>query len=132
MAKEILIVDDDPNAVIPIQYLMEQQGYRVMIAERGEDALDLVYQYEPDLVLLDILLPGIDGYEVCEIIRLNPNYRNIKIIFLTALGREVNIARGMKLGADAYITKPYSNTELVAKVSEVIEKNRSKSWVRNY
>jgi two-component system alkaline phosphatase synthesis response regulator PhoP len=122
MAKEILIVDDEPHAVVPIQFLMQQQGYKVMIAERGEDALDLIYQYKPDLVLLDIMLPGIDGYEVCEIIRLNPNYRNVKIIFLTALGREVEIAKGLTLGADAYITKPYSNDELVAKVKEVLEK----------
>jgi DNA-binding response OmpR family regulator len=123
MPKEILIVDDEPGVVVPIQYLMEQQGYRVMIAERGEDALDLIYQYKPDLVLLDIMLPGIDGYEVCEIVRLNPDYRNVKIIFLTAKGREVEIAKGLALGADAYITKPYSNTELVAKVKELLEKN---------
>jgi DNA-binding response OmpR family regulator len=122
MAKQILIVDDEPNVVMPIQFLMEQQGYRVMIAERGEDALDLIYQYKPDLVLLDILLPGIDGYEVCEIIRLNPNYRNVKIIFLTAKGREVEIAQGLALGADAYITKPFSNAALIAKVKEVLEK----------
>ena len=122
MTEEILIVDDEPNVVMPIQFLMEQQGYRVMIAERGEDALDLIYQYKPDLVLLDILLPGIDGYEVCEIIRLNPNYRNVKIIFLTAKGREVEIAQGLALGADAYITKPFSNAALIAKVKEVLEK----------
>lgn len=121
MTKEILIVDDEPNVVVPIQFLMEQQGYRVMIAERGEDALDLIYQYKPDLVLLDIILPGIDGFEVCEIIRLNPEYRNIKIIFLTALGREEQIARGLTLGADAYITKPYSSDELIAKVKEILE-----------
>jgi DNA-binding response OmpR family regulator len=123
MTKEILIVDDEVNAVVPIQFLMEQQGYRVMIAERGEDALDLIYQYKPDLVLLDIMLPGIDGYEVCEIVRLNPDYRNIKIIFLTALGREVEIARGLTLGADAYITKPYMNADLVAKVKDVLEES---------
>ena len=122
MVKEILIVDDEPDVVVPIQFLMEQQGYRVMIAYRGEDALDLIYQYKPDLVLLDIMLPGIDGYEVCEIIRLNPNYRNVKIIFLTAKGREVEIAKGLALGADAYITKPYSNAELVAAVKELLEK----------
>ena len=122
MTKEILIVDDEPNLVVPIQFLMEQRGYKVMIAERGEDALDLIYQYKPDLVLLDILLPGIDGYEVCEIIRLNPNYRNVKIIFLTAKGREVEIAKGLALGADGYITKPFSNTELVATVKELLEK----------
>ena len=122
MVKEILIVDDEPNVVVPIQFLMEQQGYRVMIAERGEDALDLIYQYKPDLVLLDIMLPGIDGYEVCEIVRLDPNCRDIKIIFLTAKGREVEIAKGLALGADAYITKPYSNAALVAKVKELLEK----------
>jgi len=122
MAQEILIVDDEPNVVVPIQFLMEQQGYRVMIAERGEDALDLIYQYKPDLVLLDIMLPGIDGYEVCEIVRLNPEYRKIKIIFLTAKGREEEIAKGLALGADAYITKPFSNVALVAKVKEILEK----------
>ena len=121
MPKEILIVDDEPCIVVPIQFLMEQQGYLVMIAERGEDALDLIYKYKPDLVLLDIMLPGIDGYEVCEIIRLNPDYRNIKILFLTAKGREVDIAKGLALGADAYITKPFSNDELVASVKELLE-----------
>ena len=127
MPKEILIVDDEPNVVVPIQFLMEQQGYKVMTAERGEDALDLIYQYKPDLVLLDIMLPGIDGYEVCEIIRLNPDFRNIKIIFLTAKGREVEIAKGLALGADAYITKPYSNAALVAKVKELLEKTYEKA-----
>ena len=122
MTKEILIVDDDPNLIVPIQFLMEQLGYRVMLSERGEDALDLIYRYKPDLVLLDIMLPGIDGYEVCEIIRLNPNYRNVKIIFLTAKGREVEIAQGLALGADAYITKPFSNAALIAKVKEILEK----------
>ena len=122
MPKEILIVDDEPNVVVPIQFLMEQQGYKVMIAERGEDALDLIYHYKPDLVILDIMLPGIDGYEVCEIVSLDPNYRDVKIMFLTAKGREVDIAKGLALGADAYITKPYSNAELVAKVKELLEK----------
>ena len=127
MAKEILIVDDEPNDVVPIQFLMEQQGYKVMIAEKGEDALDLIYQYKPDLVLLDIMLPGIDGYEVCEIVRLNPNFRKVKIIFLTAKGREEEIAKGLALGADAYITKPFSNTELVAKVKELLEKTNEEA-----
>ena len=126
MAKEILIVDDEPNVVVPIQFLMEQLGCRVMIAERGEDALDLIYQYKPDLVLLDIMLPGIDGYEVCEIVRLNPKYRKIKIIFLTAKGREEEIAKGLALGADAYITKPFSNIELIATVKEILEKTYEK------
>jgi len=120
MPKEILIVDDEPSIVVPIQFLMEQQGYDVLVAENGEDALDAIYKYKPDLILLDIMLPRIDGYEVCEIVRLNPEYRDIKIIFLTAKGREVEIAKGLTLGADAYIIKPFSNTELVAKVKELL------------
>ena len=121
MPKEILIVDDEPSIVVPIQFLMEQQGYSVLVAENGHDALDMIYKYNPDLVLLDIMLPGIDGYEVCEIVRLNPKLRGVKIIFLTAKGREVEIAKGLALGADAYITKPFSNAELVAKVKTVLD-----------
>jgi DNA-binding response OmpR family regulator len=121
MPKEILIVDDEPGVAVAIQFLMEQQGHRVMIAQRGEDALDLIYKYKPNLVLLDIMLPGISGWEVCEIIRLNPNYRNIKIVFLTARSTEVEIAKGLTLGADAYITKPFSNDKLVAGVNALLE-----------
>jgi DNA-binding response OmpR family regulator len=127
MPKEILIVDDEPDVVVPIQFLMEQQGYRVMAGERGEDALDLIYHYKPDLVILDIMLPGIDGYEVCEIIRLDPNYRDVRVMFLTAKGREVDIAKGLALGADAYLTKPFSNDELVAKVKELLEKTHAET-----
>jgi len=120
MPKEILIVDDEPAVVAAIQFLMKQQGYGVMIAERGEDALDLIYKYRPDLVILDIMLPGISGWEVCEIIRLNPDYRNIKIVFLTARGTETEIARGLALGADAYIVKPFSNDRLVARIKALL------------
>ncbi|MGD8259140.1 MAG: response regulator, partial [Desulfobacterales bacterium] len=84
MPKEILIVDDEPSIVVPIQFLMEQQGYDVIVAQNGEEALDVIFKYKPDLILLDIMLPGIDGYEVCEIVRLNPEFRHVKIIFLTA------------------------------------------------
>lgn len=121
MPKEILIVEDEPGVAVAIQFLMEQQGHNVLIAERGEDALDLVYKYKPDLVLLDIMLPGISGWEVCEIIRLNPDYRNVKIVFLTARNTEVEIAKGLALGADAYITKPFSNDQLIAKVNTLLE-----------
>ena len=100
---------------------MEQQGHNVLVAERGEYALDLIYKYKPDLVLLDIMLPGISGWEVCEIIRLNPDYRNVKIVFLTARNTEVEIAKGLALGADAYITKPFSNDQLIAKVNTLLE-----------
>ena len=121
MPKEILIVDDEPGVAVAIQFLMEQQGHRVMVAQRGEDALDLIYKYKPDLVLLDIMLPGISGWEVCEIIRLNRDYRKIIIVFLTARSSEVEIAKGLALGADDYITKPFSNDELVARVNTLLE-----------
>ena len=121
MSKEILIVDDEPGVAVAIQFLMEQQGHSVLVAQRGEDALEMIYKYKPDLVLLDIMLAGISGWEVCEIIRLNPDYRNIKIVFLTARSTEVEIAKGLALGADAYITKPFSNDKLVAKVNALLE-----------
>ncbi len=123
MSKKILIVDDELGIVLALQFLMEQQGYNVMTAQSGEFALDLIYQSKPDLVLLDIMLPGIEGWEVCESIRLNPKYRNIKIIFLTARTSEVEIAKGLALGGDAYITKPFLNNELVAKVKELLKEN---------
>jgi DNA-binding response OmpR family regulator len=126
MPKEVLIVDDEPSIVVPLQFLMEQQGYNVIVAQNGEDALDVIFKYKPDLILLDIMLPGIDGYEVCEIVRLNRRFRDVKIIFLTARGREVEIAKGMSLGADAYITKPFSNAKVVAKVKELLEKSHEK------
>lgn len=129
MPKQILIVDDEPGIVVPLQFLMEQQGYKVMTAESGEFALEVIYQYKPDLILLDIMLPGIDGWEVCEIVRLNPDCRNIKIIFLTAKKSEVDMAKGLALGGDAYITKPFSNDVLVAKVNEILELRTSNDGV---
>jgi len=121
MTKKILIVDDEPNIVLPLQFLMEQNGYIVDEASSGEEAIEKLMQFEPDLILLDIMLPGIDGYEVCEIIRLNPKWKKIKIIFLTARGRDVDIAKGLVLGADAYITKPFANSEVVQKVSQLLD-----------
>ena len=120
MPKTILIVDDEPGILSPLQFLMEQQGYNVLTAESGEFALQLIDQYNPDLVLLDIMLPGIDGWEVCKIVHLNPDFRNVKIIFLTAKNNKDAIAKGLVLGGDAYITKPFKNDELVAKVKEIL------------
>lgn len=120
MSKAILIVEDESSVVVAIQFLMEQQGYSVLVAEKGEDALELICQYKPDLVLLDIMLPGMSGWEVCECIRTNPAYCNIKIAFLTARGDEAEIARGLALGANAYITKPFHNDHLIAKVKALM------------
>lgn len=120
MGHLILIVDDEPNIVVPLQFLMEQNGYEVVVAQSGEEALESISRYEPDLVLLDIMLPGIDGFEVCQIVRLNPKWQKTRVIFLTAKGRDVDIAKGLVLGADAYITKPFSNAAIVAKVRELL------------
>jgi CheY-like chemotaxis protein len=127
MPKQVLIVDDEPNIIVPLQFLMEKCGYQVLIAQSGEEALESVSKYRPDLILLDIMLPGIDGYEVCEILRLKPEWKDIKIIFLTAKGRDVDIAKGMVLGADEYITKPFSNKQIIDCVKKLLEdKNENK------
>ena len=122
MPPKILIVDDEPNIVVPLQFLMEQNGYQALVAQSGEEALETISKEEPDLVLLDIMLPGIDGFEVCEIVRLKPEWRHIRIIFLTAKGRDVDIAKGMVLGADEYITKPFSNQQIIDAVTNLLKK----------
>jgi DNA-binding response OmpR family regulator len=123
MPSKILIVDDEPNIVVPLQFLMERNGHQTLVAKSGEEALELISKEKPDLVLLDIMLPGIDGLEVCEIIRLNPEWRHTKIIFLSAKGRQVDIAKGMVLGADKYITKPFSNQQVVDSVEELLKES---------
>jgi DNA-binding response OmpR family regulator len=120
MHPKVLIVDDEPNIIVPLQFLMEQNGFDVLIAQSGEEAIEMIMQYRPALILLDIMLPGIDGFEVCEIVRLKPEWRDTKIIFLTAKSQDVDIAKGMVLGADAYITKPFSNAQIVNKVKELL------------
>jgi DNA-binding response OmpR family regulator len=122
MSPKVLIVDDEPNIVIPLQFLMEQNGYQTLVAQSGEEALEMISKEKPDLILLDIMLPGVDGFEVCEIVRLNPEWRHTRVIFLTAKGRDVDIAKGMILGADEYITKPFSNQQIVASVKKLLEK----------
>ena len=121
MPQKILIVDDEPNIVIPLQFLMEQKGYETLVAQSGEEALEMISKEKPDLVLLDIMLPGVDGFEVCEIIRLNPEWRNTRVIFLTAKGRDVDMAKGMVLGADEYITKPFSNQQIIDAVTKLLK-----------
>ena len=121
MPKKILIVDDEPSIIVPVQFLMEQNGYDVMVAFSGEEAMEVIEENEPDLILLDIMLPVIDGFEVCQRVRENPQWNKIKIILLTALGSDANVEKGLSLGADAYITKPFSNIEIVDKVKELLE-----------
>ena len=121
MNRKILIVDDEPNIVVPLQFLMEKIGYETVVAQSGEEALEVIPKENPDLILLDIMLPGVDGFEVCEIVKLKPEWKHIKIIFLTAKGRDVDIAKGMILGADEYIAKPFSTHELVERVKSLLQ-----------
>lgn len=125
MARKLLIVDDEPSILVSLQFLMSQSGYEVHTAASGEEAIEAVMKVHPDLILLDVMLPGIDGFEVCEILRLNPQWRSIKVVFLSAKGKEEDLARGMVLGADAYITKPFSNKEVVESVGRVLEEDWS-------
>jgi len=121
MPKKILIVDDEPSIIVPVQFLMEQNGYDVMVAFSGEEAMEIIADKKVDLILLDIMLPVIDGFEVCQRVRENPQWNKIKIILLTALGSDANVEKGLALGADAYITKPFSNVDIVEQVKELLE-----------
>lgn len=121
MKKKVLIVDDEPNIIVPLQFLMEQNGYDVIVAATGEEAMAALAANRPDLILLDIMLPGIDGYQVCQTIRANRKWQDVKIIFISAMGREVDIAKGLALTADDYITKPFAITDVVEKVNHLLK-----------
>jgi len=119
--KKVLIVDDEPNIVISLEFLMAQNGFHVRTARSGEEALEIVAEYFPDLILLDVMLPFRSGFEVCQTIRANKDYSDIKVILLTAKGREADIERGKAAGADSYVIKPFSTKELVNKVREFLK-----------
>nr|WP_297353054.1 response regulator [uncultured Caldimonas sp.] len=118
MSKTVLIADDEPNIVISLEYLLEQAGYRVVVARDGQEALDAIERERPDLVLLDVMLPRLSGFDVCQKIRENPATQGVRVMMLTAKGREVEMSKGLALGADVYVTKPFSTKELLAQVAE--------------
>jgi DNA-binding response OmpR family regulator len=120
-ARKVLIADDEPNVVTSLEFLMKGCDYEVRVARDGEEAMRLAQDFRPDLLLLDVMMPVCDGLEVCRRIRADPATRAIRIVILTAHGRETDVARGLALGADAYITKPFSNKELVAKVRSLLQ-----------
>ena len=127
MGRRILIVDDEPSIIVPLQFLMEQNGYETVVAFSGEEAMEAISTNPPDLILLDIMLPIIDGFEVCQRVREKPELDHVRIIMITAMGSEANIAKGLALGADSYITKPFSNAAVVEKVKELLQqKNETK------
>ena len=120
MSQRILIADDEPNIVVSLEFLMKREGFDVQVAVDGEAALQAIAQQVPDLVLLDIMLPKKDGFEVCQQIRANPQWKSIKVVMLTAKGRDTEVSKGLALGADAYMTKPFSTKDLIAKVRELL------------
>ena len=116
----ILIVDDEPNIVLALEMLMKREGYEIRTVGDGERAVEAAETFRPDLILLDVMMPLMDGYEVCQRIRADASLKAISIVMLTAKGREVEREKGLALGADLYITKPFSTREVVRKVKEVL------------
>jgi DNA-binding response OmpR family regulator len=120
MAGKILVVDDERSITIPLRFMLEAAGYTVADAESGEAAIDTILTWRPDLMVLDVTLPAMDGFELCRIVRGNTECRHLKIVLLTALTRESVIAKGYSLGANAILTKPFSNRELLETVKSLL------------
>ncbi|MEI6846065.1 MAG: response regulator transcription factor [Candidatus Firestonebacteria bacterium] len=126
MAKEkILIVDDEKDLVELVKYHVEKSGYKALTAGSGGEALDLAAKQQPALIVLDIMLPGFDGYEVCRILKKNENTKNIPIIMLTAKAAEEDTVTGLKAGADDYLSKPFSPKILLARIDAVLRRSKS-------
>ncbi|MBW9265880.1 MAG: response regulator [Candidatus Thiodiazotropha sp. (ex. Lucinisca nassula)] len=121
MTKTILIVDDEPNIVLSVEYLMKREGYQVMTASDGQVAIEMIADTRPDLLILDVMMPRKNGFEVCREIRADPALSELPILMLSAKGREAEIKKGISLGADAYITKPFSTHDLVDKVNQLLQ-----------
>jgi DNA-binding response OmpR family regulator len=120
MAKRILIVDDEPNIVVSLEYLMRREGFETAVAADGETALAAVKALPPDLLILDVMLPAMNGFEVCRRLRADPGLAGLKILMLTAKGRDGEVAKGLGLGADAYVTKPFSTKDLVLQIRQLL------------
>jgi DNA-binding response OmpR family regulator len=124
VSASILIADDEPNIVLSLEFVLRQAGFRVRTVADGEAALAAIAQQPPDLVVLDVMIPGRDGYAVCQEIRANPALRSMRIIMLTAKGGDVQREKGLSLGADEYVTKPFSPRELVERVRRMLDSVR--------
>jgi two-component system alkaline phosphatase synthesis response regulator PhoP len=116
----VLVVDDEPNIALSLEYLMKGQGLDVRVARDGEAALEALRERLPDVLLLDVMLPKRDGFEVCQTVRANPDWASVKIIMLTARGRQIEQEKGLALGADDYITKPFSTKEVIERVRQYL------------
>ena len=121
MTKKVLIVDDEQNIAISVEYLMRREGFDVSVARDGEEGLAMIRSLRPDLVLLDVMMPKMDGFQVCAEVRADADLDAVRIIMLTAKGREAEVEKGLSLGADAYIPKPFSTSDLVSRVNTLLE-----------
>lgn len=121
MAKRILVVDDEPDLVEMIKMRLEASGYEVIPAYDGKEALDKAKKEKPDLIILDLMLPKIDGYKVCRMLKFDEKYKKIPIIMFTARAQEQDIKLGKDVGGDAYITKPFEPQGLLAKIKELLK-----------
>jgi DNA-binding response OmpR family regulator len=121
VSKKILVADDEPNIVVALEYLLQHAGYDVTVARDGEEALQQIEASVPDLVLLDVMMPVRSGYEVCKRIRERAEWAHVKVIMLTAKGRDAEVNKGLAMGADLYVTKPFSTRELVSQIKGLLE-----------
>jgi len=117
--KKILIVDDEPNILMTLEYTFKKKNFLVFIARDGEEALELLKTEQPNIILLDIMMPKVDGFATLEVIKKDEKLKNCKVIFLSAKNKESDIKKGLSLGADAFMTKPFSIKKLVEKVEEL-------------
>ena len=120
MNKTLLVADDEPNIVISLEYLLKREGYTVLVAHDGQEALEAIATHRPDLVLLDVMMPVKTGFEVCQEVRASDTLQHTKILMLTAKGRDTDMTKGLALGADGYMTKPFSTHDLVKKVADML------------
>ncbi len=120
MSSKVLIVDDEPNILMSLEFLLKKSGYQVYIARDGSEALDIVNKEVPEMILLDIMMPDVDGYEVCQKIKKDLTTSHIKIVFLSAKSKQEDIAKGYEMGADLYITKPFSTRNLIAQLDTLL------------
>lgn len=120
MTKKVLIADDEQNIVISLEFLLRREGFEVLVASDGVDALAKLRAEKPDLVLLDVMMPKMNGFDVCQALRADPDLAGTRVLMLTAKGRETEVSKGLGLGADAYMTKPFSTKELVVQVRALL------------
>ena len=125
MSGRILIADDEPSIVTAVEFLLKREGFEVEVARDGAEALERIESWRPDLVVLDVMMPQKSGYEVCRHIRERDECRHIKVIMLSAKGRDSEVAKGMTLGADAYVTKPFSTRDLMSRIRALLQQAAS-------